>query len=257
MRIGSNRFVDGVDDNISPNLPGDTKGEYNSKKEYHTFTDEQKKAYDEKYINTFVTVKNSVFKDTGIFAIGMDSHFAGELLNGKGDDRYGAELLNGWHDLAKTSYGAKVTFENDVRIYGWKPIDEVNSKTLIESNVEGLNLPDMTFDVADIIKKTVEADQSAYGNLFFKYGGVDYVHTGIAFFGGGKNYGVIENNISAANSLGAFSTYSTRLSQVGKDTLEYAAGSEYFHFMVYDGASDFTYVDQLQLEDKHACLRDR
>ena len=259
-RIGSNRFYKAADGTASPLLPGDSiraKEYYNSKKGYTNWTAEEKAAYDSKYINTFVTMSNLVFEDAGIFAIGMDSHFAGELLNGKGDDRYGAELLKGWHDLAKTSYGAKVTFENDVRIYGWKPIDEVNSKTLIESNVEGLNLPDMTFDVADIIKKTVEADQSAYGNLFFKYGGVDYVHTGIAFFGGGKNYGVIENNISAANALGAFSTYSTRLSQVGKETLEYAAGSEYFHFMVYDGVSDFTYVDQLQLEDKHACLRDR
>ena len=32
-------------------------------------------------------------------------------------------LIDSWHDLAKTSYGAKLTFEGDVRMYGWKDIN--------------------------------------------------------------------------------------------------------------------------------------
>ena len=253
-RIGSNRFYKAENGRTSPTLPGDSGKEYYAKKEYNTWTDEKKAAYDDKFINTYVIFENVVFEDAGIFAIGMDSHFAGPLLNGQ-THTYGEELLKGWNNLAKTSYGAKVTFQEDVRIYNWKPIDEVKSDTLIESNVEGLGLPDMTFDVAAIIKETVANQTNTYKNLLYNFDGVDYVHGGIAFFGGGKNYGVVENNITAANALGEFSIYETRLANVGKDTLEYAAGTEYFYFMVYDAVSDFTYLDQINLTNKYDCLR--
>ena len=253
-RIGSNRFYKAENGRTSPTLPGDSGKEYYAKKEYNTWSDEKKATYDDKFINTYVVFENVVFEDAGIFAIGMDSHFAGPLLNGQ-THTYGEELLKGWNNLAKTSYGAKVTFEEDVRIYNWKPIDEVKSDTLIESNVEGLGLPDMTFDISSIIKETVADQQNTYKNLLYNYDGVDYVHGGIAFFGGGKNYGVVENNITAANALGEFSIYETRLANVGKDTLEYAAGTEYFYFMVYDAVSDFTYLDQENLSNKYDCLR--
>ena len=255
-RIGSNRFYKD-ESTASPMLPGDTvreKAYYKSKKEYANWSAEQKAAYDDKYINTYVVFENVVLEDAGIFAIGMDTHFSGPLLNGKGDDLYGAELLKYWHDLAKTSYGAKLTLQDDVRIYTWKNIEDVDSSTLIE-NIEGSGLKKMDFNIKEIIKETVKTQENTYKNLFFNYEGVDYVHAGIAYFGGGKNYSIVENNISAENSLGTFSTYETRLSLVGHATLEYAAGSEYFHFMVYDKVSGFTYLDQENLSNKYDCLR--
>lgn len=245
MRIGSNRFVDGVDGNISPNLPGDSKGEYNSKKEYHNFTAEQKKAYDEKYINTFVTVKNSVFKDTGIFAIGMDSHFAGAALhNGKGLGATFAKYLGDWYDLAKTSYGAKLYFEGEVELYNWKDIKDIDSSTLIE--VKGTSAFDMKLNIQEMIDLASQVD--TYKNILTPYNEKNYVHAGIAFFGGGKNYSVFDS--ASEISLGR---YEVSLDIVNQTILKVAAGNEDFYFFIYDKLSDFTpKMQEEKLADKSA-----
>ena len=248
MRIGSNRFVDGVDDNISPNLPGDTKGEYNNKKEYHTFTDEQKKAYDEKYINTFVTVKNSVFKDTGIFAIGMDSHFAGAALhNGRG---LGAEnpnfekYLGKWYDLAKTSYGAKLYFEGEVELYNWKDLEDIDSSTLIK--IEGVSAFDMELNLKGMVE--LASQKEVYKNILTPHKEKQYVHAGIAFFGGGKNYSIFDSEQEI--SLGR---YEVSLDIVDQTILKIAAGNEDFYFFIYDKTSSFTpKMQEEKLADKSA-----
>ena len=248
MRIGSNRFVDGVDDNISPNLPGDTKGEYNSKKEYHTFTDEQKKAYDEKYINTFVTVKNSVFKDTGIFAIGMDSHFAGAALhNGRGLGAVNPNFekyLGKWYDLAKTSYGAKLYFEGEVELYNWKDLEDIDSSTLIK--IEGVSAFDMELNLKEMVELASQKD--VYKNILTPHKEKQYVHAGIAFFGGGKNYSIFDSEQEI--SLGR---YEVSLDIVNQTILKIAAGNEDFYFFIYDKTSSFTpKMQEEKLADKSA-----
>ena len=248
MRIGSNRFVDGVDDNISPNLPGDTKGEYNNKKEYHTFTDEQKKAYDEKYINTFVTVKNSVFKDTGIFAIGMDSHFAGAALhNGRGLGAVNPNFekyLGKWYDLAKTSYGAKLYFEGEVELYNWKDLEDIDSSTLIK--IEGVSAFDMELNLKEMVE--LASQKEAYKNILTPHNEKQYVHAGIAFFGGGKNYSIFDSEQEI--SLGR---YEVSLDIVNQTILKIAAGNEDFYFFIYDKTSPFTpQMQEEKLADKSA-----
>ena len=248
MRIGSNRFVDGVDDNISPNLPGDTKGEYNSKKEYHTFTDEQKKAYDEKYINTFVTVKNSVFKDTGIFAIGMDSHFAGAALhNGRGLGAVNPNFekyLGKWYDLAKTSYGAKLYFEGEVELYNWKDLEDIDSSTLIK--IEGVSAFDMELNLKEMVE--LASQKEVYKNILTPHKEKQYVHAGIAFFGGGKNYSIFDSEQEI--SLGR---YEVSLDIVNQTILKIAAGNEDFYFFIYDKTSSFTpKMQEEKLADKSA-----
>ena len=248
MRIGSNRFVDGVDDNISPNLPGDTKGEYNNKKEYHTFTDEQKKAYDEKYINTFVTVKNSVFKDTGIFAIGMDSHFAGAALhNGRGLGAVNPNFekyLGKWYDLAKTSYGAKLYFEGEVELYNWKDLEDIDSSTLIK--IEGVSAFDMELNLKGMVE--LASQKEAYKNILTPHKEKQYVHAGIAFFGGGKNYSIFDSEQEI--SLGR---YEVSLDIVNQTILKIAAGNEDFYFFIYDKTSSFTpKMQEEKLADKSA-----
>ncbi len=248
MRIGSNRFVDGVDDNISPNLPGDTKGEYNNKKEYHTFTDEQKKAYDEKYINTFVTVKNSVFKDTGIFAIGMDSHFAGAALhNGRGLGAVNPNFekyLGKWYDLAKTSYGAKLYFEGEVELYNWKDLEDIDSSTLIK--IEGVSAFDMELNLKGMVE--LASQKEVYKNILTPHKEKQYVHAGIAFFGGGKNYSIFDSEQEI--SLGR---YEVSLDIVNQTILKIAAGNEDFYFFIYDKTSPFTpQMQEEKLADKSA-----
>ena len=166
---------------------------------------------------------------------------------------YGS-LLNGWSNLAKTSYGAKVTFDEDVRMYTWKKLDDIDSSTLIECNISGTSLPDLTLDMKAIIRAEINSDPGTYGNLLYKKGGVEYIHAGVVFFGGGKNYSVIEDK--SDKTLGTYSDYSAGLDQVGLSHLNKAAGYEDFFFMIYDGNnSTFTYDTQQNMTGKYDCLR--
>lgn len=261
-RIGSNKFytTTKVNENgdtvkvAAPSLP-DPEGsglDWFAKDEYNTYNSEDRDLYDRTFINTFVDFKNVIFEDAGIFAIGMDSHFSGPLLNG--DDLGYGDLLKGWSNLAKTSYGAKVTFDEDVRMYTWKRLDDIDSSTLIECNVSGTGLPDLTLDIKELIRAEIKDDPGTYGQLLYNSNGGEYIHAGIAFFGGGKNYSVIEDNSNKA--LGAFSSYFVRLNTVGIGNLEIAAGYEDFYFMIYDGTnSKFNYETQQNIANKYDCLR--
>lgn len=252
MRIGSNRFIDGTDADFSPNLPGDKKGEYNTKKEYHHLTDEQKKAYDEKYINTYVTVRNSIFKDTGIFAIGMDSHFAGPMLH-NGQSAAGifgpnaARYVENWYDLAKTSYGAKLTFEGEVELYNWKSVEDVDSSTLIE--LKGATVFDsMELNIQEMIDKASQLKD--YENILTPHKDTNYVHAGIAFFGGGNNYSIFDSTNDIVDKLGR---YEVSLDTVGRAELKAAAGEENFYFFIYDKNSTFTpEMQDRKLDDETA-----
>ena len=254
-RIGSNRFV--YDENVaSPYLPGDTGADYKAKQKYNDMTDIEKANYDDSYINTFVTFKNVIFEDAGIFAIGIDTHFSGEAL--KDGSSFLSGALVGWNDLAKTSYGAKVTLDTDVRLYSWKPLDDIDSSTLIENTLaadgtgDGNIFANIKFDVKGIIKNAAKTE--GYSNILYNYGGKDYVHAGIVFFGGGKNYGVVENNITSGFNH-TFSEYNVTLRELeGQGYLETAAGSEAFYFLVYNKNSTFTYETQLNMTNKYECL---
>lgn len=240
MRVGSNCFKQGSYENSSPTLDGDGGSEYNKKYTYDNLSEAEKKAYDEKFIKTFITVKNSVFKDAGLFAVAMDSHFAGPAL---ADGDAVAELhpslkglLSSWKNLAKTSYGAKLTFEDDVRMYTWKTKETVDSSSLIEIIGESRFASLMEFDVAQMIEKIATPKESGgkgYTDIITEKDGTHYVHGGIAFFGGGKNYDVFENRITDP-TIGSMSKYSISFNDVDRYYLTAAAGEEPFYFCMYN-----------------------
>ena len=248
MRIGSNCFKDGykIGDVLtnSPYLDGDdeTSKKYNTKKTYGSMTALEKEAYDQSFIKTFVNVKNSVFKDAGIFAIGIDSHFSGPALH-EGHSILGSSSQY-WRELAKTSYGAKLTFEGDVRTYNWKRLSDIDSSTLIENLFTEGMLADLTFNVQEMVETVASKEQ--FKNIIKKYKGagdseeVSYVHAGIAFFGGGKNYGVFEKKAYGEHSSHDLLTYEVSFADVGKDFLTTAAGDEPFYFMLCDATSTFS-----------------
>ena len=258
LRMGSNDFVDGTEENVSPYVGADnaTSREYYYSKlnnAYNlSYTPEQRTAYDDKYIKTFVNVKNSVFRDAGIFAIGIDSHFSGGALqNGHKFGSVLGESAAAWQNLAKTSYGAKLKFEGEVMMYNWKPLDQIDSSTLIEM----LNTPafgdKLEFDVAKMVKSV--ADQPKFSSIIAKVEEEDWVHAGIAFFGGGKNYGAFENK--AGNVL---SSFEVSLADVDKGFLTAAAGEENFHFLLSTDGSAFTpqvQEEMLASPDAYACLK--
>ena len=273
MRLGSNQFIDGgyyyvtgegdnkVETFVPPpgisfpenyqydtsKLPFKVSNAYNAKKNYYNFTDEQKQAYDEAFINTFVTVRDSVFQDSCIFAIGMDSHFAGKMLH-DGPKAMPAlsNLLGTWHDLAKTSYGAKLRFEGEVGLYNWKAIDDVDSSSLIEvkgvvANAGGTVI-EMELNVKEMLDAAKNADGYDYKDIVTLHnGGKDYVHAGIAFFGGGKNYCVFDSDSSIVNQL---AQYDVALDVVERPELILAAGNENFHFFIFNNKSTFNPAEQ-------------
>ena len=220
-------------------------------------TESERAEYDEKYINTFVTFENVVFEDAGIFAIGIDTHFAGEAL--KDGSGYLSGALVGWKNLAKTSYGAKIILKDDVRLYSWKPVDDIDSGTLIENTLasdgsgDGNIFANLKFDVREILRDAA-ATNPGYANIIYKYGGKEYVHAGIVFFGGGKNYGVVENLITSDFNH-KFNEYNVTLRELqGQGYLETASGKEAFYFFIYNKDSTFTYATQISMTNKYDCL---
>ncbi len=257
VKIGSNCFSeDGTFDSPAPYLEGDSDAtkDYLTKGNYMSLTPMEKAAYDEKYIKTYLTLKNSVLEHTGLFAVGMDAHFAGPALaNGTHPDVVSkfqgfSTLLASWKDLAKTSYGAKLILEGDVRMYTWMPLSDVDSSTLIEVVGESQFSEEMKFDVAEMIENL--AAKSQFSNIVYGDTPQDYyVHAGIAFFGGGKNYGVVDQqNITGASKDWTFGSYAVSLADVNRSYLTFAAGSESFYFMIYDRTtSGFSPVTQKEI----------
>lgn len=270
MRIGSNRFVQGNFDDPTPMLPGADDKTHDTKAEYNTFSDAKRNSYDEQFINTFVTLENSVLKNTGLLAIGVESHFSSyaladgrnfvETLSSLGTSfkkENGTTFLDSWKNLSKTSYGAKIKFVGEVNLYTWKPIDDVNSDTLIEiplkDEIDKLKdsiiykIPDvqkfltlvggLKFDVKAMVNKYNEwLIASGKTQIVHTVDGTKYVHGGIVFFGGGKNYGVFDSTeaTSVSKNLPA---YQVGLDEVGSGYLKQAAGDEPFYFLMFDSAT--------------------
>ncbi len=252
VRLGTNCFVDGNIDKPSPYLPDDKIQSFPAQKNYELMDNDEKQAYDNAFIKTFVTVKNSVFKDAGIFAIGLDTHFAGTAL--ADGSSYLGGLVKDWYNLAKTSYGVKLTFEDDVRMYNWKDLNDVDSSTLIEV-FGSTSFSDISFDVAEMVE-TISHNQK-FKNIVYQQdaNSPKYVHAGIAFFGGGKNYSVFEDVDYVTYD---FNGYDIKLSDIGKETLQVAAGNESFYFLLNDATSQ-TFLPQHQDEilnssDAYSCI---
>ncbi len=288
IRMGSNYFVQ---DDVY--LEGDnaTAKNYNNKLIYNQndkITEEQRKYHDDNFIKTFVTVKDSVFKDAGIFAIGIDSHFSGGLLKNGGSSSTFEQYLYGWEDLAKTSYGAKLTLVGDVRLYNWNILSNIKSDTLIE-------IPDafktdfawLILDVPAMINKAAENPVNSNilyyetdkdGNqvyiLLDKDGNVVneedkavekipaiYVHAGIAFFGGGKNYGIVDMRSYNSPIHIDLNGYTISLTEVRPDPpdLTMAAGPEPFYFLLANKNGQFTPIVQRDLlndpNEAFACIK--
>ncbi len=243
IRMGSNHFVNGTKDTPSPFLDENTSQQFPAQETYANMSEQQKAEYDAKYVKTFVNIKNSVLKDSGLFCIGMDAHFSGEALAD------GRNFLNGlissWYDLAKTSYGAKLTFEGDVRMYDWKNINSIDSSTLIEVLGES-QYANMAIDLKELINAAAnDASKPHYQPIITEYNGSKYVHGGIAFFGGGKNYDVFEYKDYTFKQLG---NYKIGLDDVNRVELQLAAGNEKFYFMLNDSTTQgFSPADQEEI----------
>jgi hypothetical protein len=190
MRVGTNQFeMDDVQFDSSNSVSGGALSPYLEDKldedavctvgyedrhKYYTFTEEQRAEYDKNFIRTFINVHNTVFMHPGIFAIGMDSHFAGTAL-AKGEVFSSiignAEGLKSWYNLAKTSYGVKLTLTGDVKMYCWNKLDRIDSSSLIEIsgvlNMGALSNDTLSFDIKDLVRNVVKGNPKAFSTVIY------------------------------------------------------------------------------------------
>ena len=116
----------------------------------------------------------------------------------------------------------------------------------------------MKFDVKALVKSAASTN-AQYSNILYNYNGVDYIHAAILFSGGGKNYSVVENQITSSFNH-AFTEYNVKLSELVDDKgqnqgyLQTMAGNEPFYFLIYNKNSTFTYEIQFNMTDKYSCL---
>lgn len=209
------------------------------------------------YVMTDLTLKDTVLETSGLFCVGVESNFSGAMLfEGAesimtGDSATYATLTKTWRYSGGTSFASILRLEGDVRTYDWKDVAQVDSSTLIEATGTTPLSELMKFDVSSLLK---EVDgKPDYAKLMYRTeDNKTYVHGGIAFYGGGRNYSQIVINMDG--SLGNLQHLSINVGQfVSSDNaivkrqaqlLPYAAGTHDFNFWLYAADSDNNYEKQ-------------
>lgn len=215
------------------------------------------------FVLTDVTLRNSVLEDSGLFTIGIESHFSGSAL-AEGEYSGGTlgSVLRGWHDLAATSYASVLRLEGDVRLLDWKNIANVDSSTLIEvTGLQGNDSSILSSFVLDIAEMLRTVREEGYPNIVADIDGVTYAHGGIALYGGGLNYAGIDTS-GLNETTEDFVKYKVNLNifgdeamgylkiDAGNDAMKYlkiAAGRNDFIFYMYDGTSETDYAAEQEL----------
>lgn len=253
LKLGTNRALRASNfENlgVEPDLVGPNGGKYSPQS--NSYLDDS--YFNEMYVLTRVKLKDSVLERSGLFTIGVESNFAGEFLFLDSDhsDLFGG-ALRGWAGTGGTSFPAVLEMEGDVRLYDWKELDLIDSSTLISiGDNASENYQALRLDIASMLRFVKENDPS-YGQIIQTADGVDYVHGGIAVYGGGKNYAQIDTrglkeDLADAHeyriNIGVLKQSEDRLMSLMGEYLPYAAGTQDFRFYLYGSDSAFNYERQ-------------
>lgn len=231
LKIGSNRALKQTNE-VQRKLRKEKDKEYYSPYDESNKTD---KYFNDNYLINDVTLKNSVLETSGLFSVGMETHFSGEFLLGG--------TITTWKDCAATSYASALRIVGDVKMLDWKNLSNVDSSTLIE--VTGDANPWLSMNVAEMMKEVANV-KSECRDIILNVGGTEYVHGGIAFYGGGYNYSYLD--LTRANDeTKQFGVYDVNISVLenSKDEnirnqgkmLPMAAGAGDFRFYLYNNKS--------------------
>lgn len=229
LKIGSNRALKQTSNKQRELL--DASGKAYSPYDEKNKTD---KYFNDNYLINDVTLKNSVLETSGLFSVGMETHFSGKFLLGK---------ITTWEGCAATSYASALRIVGDVKMLDWKNLSNVDSSTLIE--VTGEANPWLSMDVAEMMKEVANVKKECR-DIILNVGGTEYVHGGIAFYGGGYNYSYLD--LTRANDeTKQFGVYDVNISVLenSKDEnikqqgeiLPNAAGAGDFRFYLYNNKS--------------------
>ena len=230
LKIGSNRALKQtnevqrklLDANNNPYLP-------------YSESNKTDKYFNDNYLINDVTLKNSVLETSGLFSVGMETHFSGEFLLG--------DTITTWKGCAATSYASALRIVGDVKMLDWKNLSNVDSSTLIE--VTGEANPWLSMNVAAMMKEVAKVN-TACSDIILKVGETEYVHGGIAFYGGGYNYSYLDLT-EANDETKQFGVYDVNISVLQNsenenirqqgDMLPRAAGKGDFRFYLYNNKS--------------------
>ena len=260
--------MDRVSKNIYKGIPGNDSLLFESSSPY--LTDEDGMNYEPRdysninssyfvsnYLKVDLTLANSVLERSGFFAICLESCFSGPVLGGYQyapkdiDLGLGGFDYNGIYDINETSYAAILRLVGDVRIYNWKDIDEFDSSTIMEqiSNAQALlklvgEDTKFEFNIKEILSNVAPTDPTIIASI----DGKTYAHGGIIFYGGGKNYHILDTSNYTGYGL---STHNISMNQMGDSTfvkcIPWVAGREPFRFVMYDSNSTLSYELQEEL----------
>lgn len=231
LKIGSNRALKQTNE-VQRKLSKEKDNEYYSPYDESNKTD---KYFNDNYLINDVTLKNSVLETSGLFSVGMETHFSGEFLLG--------DTITTWEGCAATSYASALRIVGDVKMLDWKNLSNVDSSTLIE--VTGDANPWLSMNVAEMMKEVAKVEEKCR-DIILNVGGTEYVHGGIAFYGGGYNYSYLD--LTRANDeTKQFGVYDVNISVLenSKDEnirnqgkmLPMAAGAGDFRFYLYNNKS--------------------
>lgn len=237
LKIGTNRFVRSESATV-PYLYDQKANPYtcnNSSQNDKLLNDEY---FYNNYVLTDVAVKDTTFKNSGLFSIGLDSHFAGPMLSG--DESLPSSFrLDGWKNLVATSYPAIVRLQGNVVFDDQKEVESIDSSTLIETNTSKESLSFLNLDIKSMIKYAKSSNPAKYGDLFVEKDGKNLINPAVAFYGGGKNYSIIDltsykgqyYTLYNINLAILAESEDTNLSSQGT-YLPWAAGKEDFRFVM-------------------------
>ena len=211
-----------------------------------------------RYVMTDLTLRDTVLETSGLFCVGVESNFSGALLyegvaKMTGDIAAYAKITESWRHSGATSFASILRLEGDVRTYDWKDIANVDSSTLIEPVGDGALSELMKFDVSAMLRE-VDGDPD-YAKLLYKTSdGNTFVHGGIAFYGGGRNYSQLILDLD--DGLADMEHLSINIAQFAASEdnaivsrqaqlLPYAAGTHDFNFWLYSANGANNYDKQL------------
>ncbi|MEG1528247.1 MAG: hypothetical protein RR248_01430 [Clostridia bacterium] len=187
-----------------------------------------------------VIICDTQFYKSGMFCIAIDAHFSGSYICDGMGGRFPEAI-----GLGATSSPTIVTIKGDTKFFDWKAIDSLDSSTLITGAGEN------AIQLNEIFKMFKSKFPVEAKNVFKVQDGKDYVHGGIAFFGGGRNDSTItfEGNVDSAR--GGMFYLAMGLEEIKESLGNYAehfiaaAGREKFRFLIYNSAVTDIVIDSI------------
>ena len=260
LKMGANRALRASSVNgQEPQLRDSNNAPYPEQKSSNVYSDGalyRDEWFYSHYVMTDVVLKDSVIETSGLFTVGIESNFSGEFLYEGAPDHQWRAFTKEWEHSGGTSFASVLRLEGDVRLYDWKDSSLIDSSSLIESPIGALH-EWLKLDLKGMIDFVTKKEPS-YAALIEDVDGKQFVHGGIALYGGGRNYSAVDlsglteglNDLLHVNiNISVLADAGGNMTQQGT-VLPRAAGSHDFNFYMYGSSGGNNYLKQLNDEQR-------